>query len=123
MRSRLTEVMIGRLRPPVAGRLEIFDDAVPALAVRVTPNGAKSFVVRGRIKGDATPIRITLGDATAMKVSDARQEASDMLRACRTGKDPREGRRQRKVEVAKAEALQWDRVVETFIERHAKRNR
>src|SRR5947209_2844885 len=85
--------MIEKLAPPASGRLEIFDAVVPALAVRVTTGGAKSFVVRGRIKGRPDPIRITLGDAAAMKLKDARQEASDVLKACRAGDDPREIRR------------------------------
>ena len=87
MRKQLTEAAIEKLRAPLSGRLELFDSIVPGLAVRVTPNGAKSFVVRGRIKG---PIRLTIGDALGMKLSDAREEASSVLKTCRAGKDPRE---------------------------------
>ena len=123
MRKQLTEAMIEKLRPPPGGRMEIFDAIVPGLAVRLTPNGAKSFVVRGRVKGWHAPIRITLGDARGMKLSAARQEASDVLRALRAGTDPREVRRLRKLEAEKAGSLRFEHVVETFIGKHAKRNR
>src|SRR5262249_21668008 len=93
LRKQLTAAMIEKLSPPVAGRLEIFDAVVPALTLRITPNGARSFVVRGRIKGQREPIRITLGDARGMKLTDARQAASEILRAMRAGNDPREIKR------------------------------
>ena len=93
MRKQLTEVMIEKLRPPTVGRLEIFDAIVPGLAVRVTPNGTKSFVVRSRIRGRSNPIRLTIGDARGMKLAAAREAASDVLRACRAGNDPREARK------------------------------
>src|SRR6516225_612641 len=90
MRKQLTEAMIEKLRPPATGRLEIFDSIVPGLAVRVTTSGAKSFVVRGRIRGRPDPIRVTLCQTRETKLSAAREAASDVLRACRAGNDPRE---------------------------------
>jgi integrase len=90
MRKQLTEAMVTKLVPPTTGRIELFDAIVPGLALRVSPNGAKSYTVRGRVKGQASPLRITLGDATVMKLTDARQAASDALRAMRSGNDPRE---------------------------------
>ena len=103
MRKRLTEAMVERQAPPATSRLEIFDDAVPALALRVTATGARSYVVRGRVKGEPTPIRLTLGDASVMRLSDARQAASDALRAMRAGNDPRQVKRE------KVEAVQRER--------------
>jgi hypothetical protein len=81
MRKQLTEAMVERQAPPATGRLEIFDSIVPAMALRVTAAGARSYVVRGRIRGEPTPIRLTLGDAAVMKLADARHAASDALRA------------------------------------------
>lgn len=89
MRKQLTEVMVTRQAPPETGRLEIFDSIVPALALRVTPTGARTFVVRGRIRGQPGSIRVTIGDARGMKLSDARQQASDVLQQMRAGNDPR----------------------------------
>jgi len=93
MRKQLTEVMIEKLRPPATGRLEVFDAIVPGLAVRITTSGAKSFIVRGRIRGRPNPIRITLGHARGMRLAAAREAASDVLRTCRAGNDPREVRK------------------------------
>jgi integrase len=117
MRKQLTEAMIERLAPPPAGRLEIFDTFTPGLALRVTANGAKSFVVRARIRGQSAPIRVTVGDARGMKLTDARDAAREVLRTCRAGEDPRP----KPEPVAEApDALLWERVVVTFIDKHAK---
>ena len=123
MRKQLTDAMLEKLKAPGSQRLELFDTIVPALAVRVTPNGAKTFVVRGRVRGQTASIRITVGDARGMKLTDARREASELLRICRAGIDPREQRRASKIEAERGEDLQWERVVETFIDKHAKKNR
>ena len=122
MRKLLTEAMIEKLGAPESGRLEIFDKIVPGLAVRVTANGSKTFVVRGRVKGQTSPIRVTIGDATAVKVAAARTEATDLLKACRVGEDPRIARREKKEAEARSENLLWERVVADFIEKHAKAN-
>jgi integrase len=120
MRKRLTEAMIEKLRPPAGGRLEIQDDASAGLTLRVTPNGAKSFVVRGRIKGRSQSLRITIGDARGMKLSDARRRAADVMREMLAGNDPREAIRLAKKAAAEAERLRFDQFVERFIEEYAK---
>jgi integrase len=123
VRSQLTDAMVKRQAPPSTGRLEIFDTIVPALALRVTAAGARSYVVRGRVKGELTPIRLTLGDAQVMKLTDARQAASDALRAMRAGNDPRVLKR------AKADAAAGERrntfavVAEAFIAEHVSKLR
>lgn len=117
MRKQLTEVMIEKHAPPPAGRVEIFDTIVPALALRITSNGAKSFVVRARIRGESSPIRVTIGDARGMKLADARTRASEVLRTCRAGEDPRP----KPVPVSTPpETSLWENVVATFIDKHAK---
>jgi DNA invertase Pin-like site-specific DNA recombinase/integrase len=117
MRKQLTEAMIEKLRAPETGRLEIFDSIVPAMALRVTSNGAKSFVVRTRIKGWPVPIRFTIGDA-AMNLSDARQQASDVLRECRAGNDPREARKAKAEEAKRQRKNTFEAVAEEFITEH-----
>ncbi len=123
MRKQLTEAMLEKLGRPSKGRREIFDAIVPALAVRVTSGGAKTFVVRARIKGRAAPIRVTIGDATVLKVSAARDEATELLKLCRAGKDPRVVRRAEREAKEEVEALKWEAVVALFIEKHAKKNK
>lgn len=123
MRKQLTAEMIEKLNPPPTGRVEIFDKIVPAMALRVTSNGSKSFVVRCRVKGWPNPIRVTIGDATAMKLTDARQEASDVLKACRAGVDPREARRVRAEETERQRKNTFAAVAERFIEEHVSKLR
>jgi integrase len=118
MRRRLTELSIEKLKPPEKGRLEIFDDVVPSLALRVTVTGAKSFVVRTRIKGRPEPIRLTLGDAVAMDLRSARQEASDLLRICRAGDDPRAIIRAKADEAVRRHRNTFRAVTEQFIGAH-----
>jgi len=117
MRKQLTEAMIERLAPPPSGRVEIFDTFTPGLALRVSSSGVKSFIVRARIRGQSAPIRLTVGDARGMKLTDAREAAREVLRTCRAGEDPRP----KPEPVAEPpDALRWERVVETFMEKHAK---
>jgi integrase len=109
MRKQLTAAMVEKVAPPPAGRFEIFDAIVPALGLRVTSNGAKSFVVRGRVKGQPASIRVTLGDARYMKLADAREQASDKLRLMRTGIDPRPPK------VAKEPELTFDALIDDWV--------
>ncbi len=45
MRSRLTEVAVKRLAPDPKRRIEIHDELVPGLMLRVTESGKKSWSV------------------------------------------------------------------------------
>lgn len=118
MRKQLTDQMIGKLRPPATGRLEIFDSIVPGMAVRLTPNGGKSFVVRCRVKGQPNAIRVTIGDARGVKLTDARREASEILKTCRAGDDPRAIREARAAEAKRHRTNTFGAVAEEFLKRH-----
>ena len=54
MRKTLTAALVEKTLPPSTGRLEINDSIIPQLALRITPNGMKSYVLRTRIplRGD-----------------------------------------------------------------------
>lgn len=122
MRKRLTDAMIDRVGVPQSGRVEIPDSAIAGLFLRVTSNGAKSFVVRARVKGRPQPVRVTIGDARGVRLAEARQRASEILREMRAGADPRETLRQAKREALDAEQLRFERIAERFIEEYAKPN-
>jgi len=120
MRKQLTAQMVERIAPPPAGkRLEIFDTIVPALGLRVTENGAKSFVLRGRVLGSRQCLRLWVGDPRAMKLADARQAASDLLRQMRVGQDPRDAKRAARRQPERTVAS----VVEAFIAEHVSKLR
>lgn len=121
MRKMLTAALVEKTQPPATGRREINDSIIPQLALRITPNGMKSYVLRTRI--DGKQVRITLGDARGMDLKDARDEASEALKKCRAGVNPREERRLRLLEAEKATILAVPNVVEEFLTRHAAKNR
>ena len=119
MKKLLSESMIERVSPPATGRIEIHDTRVSGLTLRVTAGGSKTFVVRGRIKGVEAPIRLNIS-GTAADLDEVREEAQELLKKMRRGIDPREERRAEEAEKERAQGLRWEKVVESFIELHAK---
>ena len=87
--------LIERLTCP-AGVLKAFlrDKDVTGLRVRVTANGAKSFVYEAKLNGKA--ISRTLGGFPLMPIDDAKDAARKLAKTVKTDKqDPRELERQR----------------------------
>lgn len=100
----ITAGMIERLRCP-EGKQQAFlrDRKSPALRVRVTAAGAKSFVFEAKL-GRQT-IRRTIGDVRAWTIEAARVEANRQRMLIDTGTDPRELERKQEAErIAKAQA-------------------
>ena len=84
----LTARTVKSLQPTPGKRMEYFDTAVPGLALRVMPTGAKTWSVfyrhRGRLR------RLTLGTTKILDLADARARARDELHAASKGADPAE---------------------------------
>ena len=55
----LTDIAIRNLKAETGQRLEVWDDKVPGLGVRISATGTKSFVLLYRHEGRAQ--RLTLG--------------------------------------------------------------
>jgi integrase len=72
----------------------LWDTEVPKLALRVTRNGAKSYVFQYKIKNSTEKCRLTIGSINAWTIPDARDEARRLQRLLDTGKDPKEVREQ-----------------------------
>jgi integrase len=89
-RKRITEEAVRRA-PPGAGVRFIRDDQLIGFGLRVTPNGAKSFVVEGRVNGRMR--RFTVGPVQLFSVSEARLRARTLLAEMHDGKDPQAKRR------------------------------
>lgn len=88
--------LIERLNCP-AGVLKAFlrDKGVPGLRVRVTANGAKSFVYEAKLNGKA--ISRTLGSFPLLTVGQAQAKARELAKTVKNDKqDPRELERQKK---------------------------
>lgn len=128
-KRRFTEQMLERMRPPSAGRLELGDEIVPGLVVRVTPLGAKSFSVIYKVPGEGgvgptgrllvgRQHRVTLGLHPIVSLTQARAKARELLEVVSQGRDPRPER-------AEQNLLRVTNTVEAvkrrFIEQDAKR--
>ncbi len=91
MRKLLTAATVHRIPSPATGRVEIHDSVVPALALMITSNGARSYILRGRIgnrpQRGQNPIRVTLGGVGNLTLAEAREQASNLLRMMRRGED------------------------------------
>jgi len=75
-RVRLTPLFIKGLKPntEARGRRVVHDNTVPALALRVTENGHKSFILAGRFPSSRNQTRRFLGYADgprALSLSEA----------------------------------------------------
>lgn len=128
-KRRFTDQMLERLRPPTSGRVELGDEIVPGLVLRVTTSGVKSFSVIYKVPGEGgvsatgrllagRQHRITLGQYPLLGLAQAREKARELLGTVSEGRDPRPERRE-------ANLLRHTNTVETvakrFIEQDAKR--
>ncbi len=105
IKRRLSDLTIGRLKPPKDGRLEVADEVVPGLVLRITPRGVRSFSVAYKVAGEGgvgptgRPLcgsqhRITLGRYPYVSLKEARDKARVILESVSMGTDPREKRRE-----------------------------
>ena len=92
-RVRLTAGRVDAFTCP-AGKSQAFlwDTEAPALALRVTPTGRKTYVFESRLNGDT--IRVTIGTAADWPIEKARGEAQRLKVLVDSGQDPREIERQ-----------------------------
>lgn len=113
-----TWVRLDRLpRAAPAERDVYFDADCPGLSLRVTDQGVKSFIVRGRVRGrgrKAPERRVTLGEFPEMSVDTARTEALRELASLRAGIDPKAKRDTMRAELTLGELFR------DFMVKHAK---
>lgn len=100
----LTAGLIERMQCP-AGKSQAFlrDTKAPALRVRTTPTGAKSFVFEAKLNRET--LRRTIGDVRSWSIDSARAEANRLRVLVDSGKDPRELERQQEVERTARKAM------------------
>ena len=92
-RVRLTAGRVDAFTCP-AGKSQAFlwDTEAPALALRVTPTGRKTYVFESRLHGHT--IRVSIGTAADWPIEKARGEAQRLKVLVDSGTDPREIERQ-----------------------------
>lgn len=69
-------------------RIELRDNRVRGLSLRITPAGAKTWCVIYRRKGDGRKQRITIGPYLEYSLENARKDAQQILARVARGKDP-----------------------------------
>src|SRR6516164_10133563 len=85
----LTDRGIAALRP-IKGKpyTYAYDALVPGLAVRITANGAKTFVLVGRFPGFENPTARALGKVGTITLGDVREKAREWHKLISAGTDP-----------------------------------
>jgi integrase len=122
MNKPLTDLLI-KNRGPSGKREEVPDGKVGGLYLVIQPSGAKSWAVRYRFAG--RPKKFTIGAYPGIDLATARKRAQEALGKAAGAIDPAA---EKKVAKAAAKALATpskglvEKVVEEFIERHAKPN-
>ncbi len=121
----LTIKRVQSIKPPTKGQVDYFDAALPSFALRVTANGAKSFVLlyRPKVGPDAGKLRrMTIGSAAEWSLADARDEARDWKRRIEKGEDPKEVLAQQHAQAVERAENSFGKIADDFIRKYAKRH-
>lgn len=88
IKVRLTPGRIESAHEHLEGRLQVIirDTEQPGLGLRVTAGG-KAYIFQGKLVGQV--IRMTLDDAEAITLTEARDKAAELRAMIRSGRDPR----------------------------------
>ena len=125
MRKRLTEISVEKIGPKKGSRLEVFDTVTRGLILRVTEKGTKSWSLLYRVAGVTADggrgglKRMSFGKYPLISVKQARELAGEALDLADRGIDPGE---ERKEEIRLRNERSFEKVVDRFVENHAKPN-
>jgi integrase len=112
---KLIDVFVKTLAAPAKGRIEVRDSEIPGFAIRVTENGAKSWILIYHLNGRKR--RLTLGSYPEMSLAEARRRARQYRGDVENGEDPVAVKRSARAAQTVGEAA------EVYIERWAKPNK
>jgi integrase len=79
MKRKLTDLSVSRIAPPATGRLEVWDQVLPAFGIRISSTGRRTWMVATRRPGSSHPVRIKLGAVADLSLADARAKAREMM--------------------------------------------
>ena len=108
---KLNETAVRKLPPPATGYTIFRDDEMTGFAVRVTANGAKSFVLGYSVDGRER--RMTIGKYPAWSATAARQRVRELRQLIDRGVDPLGDKLQRR------QAPTFADIAKEYLERHA----
>lgn len=109
MKKYITQRLVESLRNArPEKKYDISDEALPGFGITVSPTGRHSYRVYCRWPPNYRPSRRTIGPVATMRLSDAREKASEWLWQIATGRDPIEEER-------KAKGSLFGNVAEDFI--------
>jgi integrase len=117
---KLTDRRIATLKPNPTRRVELPDDKVAGLALRVTPNGIKTWTLRYRLTGGRADRRrrLTLGGYPALTLAKARKAANIALgQVATTHTDPATAKRAARL------GETFGDLARDYLARHAKRHK
>ncbi|MDP2620298.1 MAG: integrase arm-type DNA-binding domain-containing protein [Hyphomicrobiales bacterium] len=110
-RVKLNDAKVKALKPPLKPlQVETFDTLFPALAIRVSYSGARTWVLHKRIGGKLK--RLTLGRYPALSLAGARRKAREWTEYAQRGRDPA-------AEAAERDAATYSAAVERFLDGQA----
>jgi integrase len=123
-RKRLTDKLARELPPPESASVIYFDapdskgrDWTPGFGLRVTANGARSFILNYRVRKTGRERRLTIGSMPVWSVEAAREEAKDLRFRIDRGEDPL-----KQVQAAREAAKMGD-LCDEFLAKHVPRKR
>ena len=120
---KLTAAAVERLKVERGSRVDYFDAALAGLSLRVAgPTGSregcvKTWSVLYRVAGQKKVRRLTIGSTALYSLVQAREKASEVIRAAAAGRDPaaeKQDERSRKPDTI-------ENLVEEFVEKHLKK--
>lgn len=112
MKRKLTSKFIANHKPDPSQRLDIRDELIPGLVLRISSSGTKTFCLHKRINGKMR--RLTIGRFPVISLAEARERVRQILYDIETGKfEERTG-----LEIASKPTL--GEVIPEYIEKHAK---
>ena len=111
-----SDTFIRALKTPKSGQQVIYwDTKVPALGLRMTGGGAKSYILYTRWPPTYAPARRVLGDATKLRLAAARQKARDWLNQIEQGVDPHAVVREQQVAAQREKRVTFAKVTEDWL--------
>ncbi len=120
---KLTAAAVERLKVERGSRVDYFDAALAGLSLRVAgPTGSrdgcvKTWSVLYRVAGQKKVRRLTIGSTALYSLAQARERASEVIRAAAAGRDPaaeKQDERSRKPDTI-------ENLVEDFVAKHLKK--